>query len=677
MMQRTSDPSLHRLQQALETNASREDVVAALEAAESLGDQLPPLLAYRAKERIDAERFLGRRKIAFGVACSLFVFLCAISSVGLTTVMQLRSHNHDRADFQSLLDGESWEDAQAFLDSLDETTRSSQVFAEGQRFIDQQLELERARRAEFDELLIRLRASTGELDEELVSRINELARTEEEESAAAEMSARVDEQDLQQKANRVEGQTLDFQSLQKEVDRFFASESESLSSDARTARMQDLRQKLQQFVSDNHLSNPELSEAAKQTAALLVRENKRAQTQTEKQKLVDAITDSVGDKTQFLRQVSHFVRTFPDDSMSDALTELVENHKVMDATQAWIDVLDHPAFRQPSTAQSESAENWIAAIGHAESLQPRHPLSDQAMQWRASYAAIAKRDAAIKELAQMFADEQAVRLYRYPDGSGWIYSDMSPDRESRTPHVVEYFSDLALNRKTKNFGSRFQQQVKPRVKLAGHSVYANKASQEIVAMKEADFTPSLYRLISQLRTLEVGTEIDPILKVNWLRGLLRIGAEASEPLKAGFADWESSLQAEDFDWNANWMSPGDTDPAVVESRMKAISLLKSSTDWGERVSRMGESFRAFRSPRPEAPRWVGWVAEEGDQFRVQLSSASKEQLFVISQQPGSDQPLLVPLDSSGLIVDKTLQSAGDLVYTRGSTASSSTVAQPN
>ena len=105
MLEQTSNPILHRLQQTLETHAPREEVAEALAAAEELGDALPPLLAFRARERIEADRFLDRRRICFGIACSLMVFVSAFSAVGLTTLDRLietypLSDFYDEAQFR-------------------------------------------------------------------------------------------------------------------------------------------------------------------------------------------------------------------------------------------------------------------------------------------------------------------------------------------------------------------------------------------------------------------------------------------------------------------------------------------------------------------------------------------------------------------------------------------------
>jgi hypothetical protein len=669
MMQRTSNPILHRLQQTLETNAPREEVAEALEAAEVLGDDLPPLLAYRARERMDADRFLGRRRIGFAVACSVFLFLSAISSVGLTTVLNLRAGNRDETAFMQLLGSEQWDEAQAFLDSLDETTRSRQTFSRGQQLIQQERENERQREAEFAELVEEIHSDpSGAVDEETAIRLDELARSDEERAIAAEAAAKADEQRLERDAGRVDDQTQLFDKLQQDVEHFFESEADTLSDVARASRMRELQKQLQQFVSANHLSNPDLTETAKQTAELLVREDQRAQMRSDKQQLVDAITSSVGDADRFLGNIDRFVTSFPDDPLAGELKQRVEDRKVIVSAEAWIDVLKHDAYTKPQMADSKQTAQWLEKLDLAMSLDAQHPLSQSTLPWQEHYSAIAKRSEAMKQLRELFQSELLGRMYMYPDlKQGWYYSDMSPQRDSPTAHVVEYFADLSMNRKTKNFGSSYRDQIVPRVQMAGHSTYAAKGAQVISSMRQSDFTPTVYRLINELRALD-DSDIDPIFQLDLLRRLLQIGVDGSVPLAAGFGDWKKSLEASDFAWDANWLSPGDSDPLVTDARDAARSLLEIAGDWDGRVKRMSESFRRFREPRQPSPVWIGWVAREEDRYVALLKSQpSRGPLFVLAYDQKSARTSLVEIapatgPSSPSIEEKAAQVVGSPIY---------------
>jgi hypothetical protein len=645
MMERTSNPLIHRLQQALETNAAREDIAEALAAAQTLGDQLPLLLAFRAQERIDADRFLRRRRIAFGIACSLFIFVCVISSVGLTTLMQMRANNNDEAIFQHLVDDGRWSEAQEFLDALDDSTRSRRVFVQGQQLVQQEAEREQQRKTEFEQILSQLRA-TDTVDADAASRLGELARSAEEQAIASELQAKVDEQDLLKKAQRVQDQTLDFQSLQAEVGRFLESETQTLSSDARAERVHELRGKLQQFVAKNNLSNPELSEAAKQTAELLVREDQRASVRSERHQFIAAITDACGDPHAIVRELAAFTQSFPNDPMTKSLSERVVNRKPFDALSAWMQVLSHAAFQHPQTVDGKQSQQWLEKLNEAISLDAQHPLAATAVKWRPHYQTIAKQTEAIGQLHELLQSDKLARMYVYPDNGIRYYSDLEPNRETRTPHVIEYFADLSLSRQTKNFGGRYQQQIQPQVAIAGHAAYAAKATKALVALKEPDFTPTVYRLINELRALNTDTEIDPILKLDLLRRLLQIGNTGSTPLKVAFGDWLQSLDASEFPWEANWLAPGDSDPNVVAARNRAIELLNSFGNWDERVKQMGESFRVFREPRDSPVQWEGWVVKEAEQFSIAIkTTATKGQLAVlITNNEGSST--FVPLDVS-------------------------------
>jgi hypothetical protein len=251
----------------------------------------------------------------------------------------------------------------------------------------------------------------------------------------------------------------------------------------------------------------------------------------------------------------------------------------------------------------------------------------------------------LSKIRGLLQSELLGQMYLYPDlQKGWFYSDVSPRRDSPTAHVVEYFADLSLNRQTKNFGSRYSEQVLPRVRPAGHSAYAIKAAQTVASVDQGDFTPALYRVINELRALEVDTEIDPIFKLDLMRRLLQIGVDGSEPLRVGFHDWRTALESSDFPWDANWMSPGDSDPQVSEARGEARSLLQGFGDWDGRVKRMGESFRRFREPRRRPPKWIGWVAGKEDGYVGLLrSDAADGELFVLVSDQATGRTSLVEI----------------------------------
>jgi hypothetical protein len=361
--------------------------------------------------------------------------------------------------------------------------------------------------------------------------------------------------------------------------------------------------------------------------------------------MIDVVTDSVGNADRFLHSAKQFAESFPEDPSAGDVQRLVTSRKPIDAVEAWIAVLKHPAYTAPEMADSKRSGEWIEILDRATALQADHPLAQQPLGWRVHYEAIARRAEMLSKVRGLLQSELLGQMYLYPDlKEGWFYSDVSPRGDSPTAHVVEYFADLSLNRQTKNFGSRFSEQVLPRVRLAGHSAYAIKAARSVASVSQGDFTPALYRVINELRALEVDVEIDPILKLDLMRRLLQIGVEGSEPLRFGFHDWRTALESSDFPWDANWMSPGDSDPQVSEARSEARSLLQSFGDWDGRVKRMSESFRRFREPRSKPPMWVGWVAGKEDGYVGLLrSDATAGELFVLASDQATGRSSLVEI----------------------------------
>jgi hypothetical protein len=669
-MERTKNPLLHRLQQTLETGAPREEIAEALKAAETLGDGLPPLLAFRAQERIDADRFLDRRRIAFGVGVALFLFLTGISFFGLTTLMRFREANRDAIEFQELVDDEKWEEAKALLAGLSDSDLAKPPFADGQALVRDAIELEQERADEFEKLVGEIKANPSLLlDEDTISRLDELAKSDEEKKISKDVSAQADEQRLLREAGRVENQTEQFESLQRAVDEFFETEAKTLGAQQLAERTRELQRGLQEFIAKNHLSNPGMAETAKQTADLLSRESKLSSKKGDRESMFNDITQAVGQAVSYRRSLRRFAEAFPNDpvslGMSDALRVDSKGGQWVDATESWIALLEDAVFTNPDSADSNKTEEWLTNLQLATELDQSHPFSDRPTSLRSFYQAIAKRKQATTQLRELLQSKWLGQMYVYSDlRDQRYYSDVSPQRDSPTLHVVEYFADLSLNRKEKNFGSRFREQILPRVRVAGHSTYASQAANRIASTNSNDFTPTVYRLLSDLRSMEVGTEIDPILKLDLLRRLILIGSEGSVPIRAGFADLAEALGSGDFDWDANWMSPGDSDPEVVELRNEARTRLDGVRDWDARVKRMGGSFRTFREPRSPAPQWVGWVSKKNGEYLV----AAEERIpagsvFVVHRHEDSTKMVKIPRTEAGVfkIDDAKAQLVGALV----------------
>ncbi|WP_182866790.1 hypothetical protein [Stieleria mannarensis] len=647
LIQRNVAPVIHRLQRALETGAPREEVAQALAAAESAagsatekssdpsteppGEGLSPLLRYRADEYIRAERMLERRRLMFAVACVVCVFATVVGGFGLATLDRMRALVDHQAEFDKLVAAEQWDQASAFLDQLDDSTRAEPAFVRGREMVDQAIAREVERKAEFKRLADQMRTlPIADIDPDEVKRLNSLARSEEEIAFASEMLAKAEEQRLQREAARANDQTHEFETLQGKVDRFLRVESAELTEEVRAARRFELQQELGRFAAAHQLGNPELSEAAKQASKMLAASAQQEQQQTDRDKLIDAITHAVGDSHRYTVAIERFADAWPRDPLAQRLQQDAPGAKAIDTTLAWIDVLNHPGYRQPQLADSAIAADWLAALQQAETLDPDHPLSGLATRWRTTYETIARCDEVIQELREAFRSPLLNRIYVYPDPGGQVfYSEQAPNRKSQRAHLIPILVDATLKRETKNFGLRFRDDVLPKVTLSGHSQFATKVGPSVSDVTAIDFTPVAYRLINELRNFQSDPEFDPIYRLIWMRRVLEIAVKGSVPIKLAFGDWLESLQTAQFDWDTNWL---DSDPEDVDrlvQRTQAKRLIESVDDWDKRVERMLTEFKSFRRPRPPAPRWIGWVSMDGAKYQVVLN------------QPAVADPLVV------------------------------------
>ncbi|MCA9139515.1 MAG: hypothetical protein KDB00_22230 [Planctomycetales bacterium] len=676
LIQRTIDPVVHRLERAMETGASRDEVSEALAIAEqadataaSDGDSvLPPLLKYRATEYVQAERMLERRRLLFVVAGVIFSFAAVVGGFGLATLDRMRSLVDHQTEFDRLVQAEQWDQASVYLNALDEQTQKETAFVRGREIVDQAITREAERKAEFKRLSSELlRENLADLDPQQVDKLVNLARSDEEREIASQVSDKLDEQRLRREAARANDQTLQFEALQKKVDQFLSVESSTLAEKERDTRRFELQQEMGRFVSDNQFGNPELAAAAKQTVKMLAATADRKRQQSGRDQLLGEITKSIGDADRFVAALERFMHQLPNDTTSKLLQQRLPSTSNINATLAWIAVMEHGGFRQPRTVDSAIAGDWLTHAERAEMMGPEHPFADIALTWKDRYQCIAGCDDVIKQLRDEFQSDLLKRMYVYPAPDGQtFFSSQPPSDDSDRAHLVPVFLDPTLQVETKNFGLRFRENVLPNVRIAGHSQYAEKMSPILASANATDFTPVAYRLINELRTFQSDPEIQPVYQLILMRRLLTLATQGSVPIRDAFGDWLESLDASSFAWDFNWMRPNQDDPDLSQQSSQAKRLIVLE-DWDQRVDKMLGSFKSFRNTRPAAPRWVGWVSHGASQFQAELAEeTNSENLYVLSVDDQTGKTKMVWIgtaeESNPIIVtDPDAQQCGAMI----------------
>lgn len=664
-------PAIHRLQRILDSDANRHEVAELLERADESDAEIPELLAFRAQERISAERMLERRRVLFAVGSMIIVFASVVGGFGLTTLQRMRSLDRTEQDFQNLVDAGQWEEASEFLASLDDETRSTQAFVEGKEKVDEGLKQQAARKKEFQQLVAELRAGPADnLDPVKVKRLSDIATGEEELETAAEFHAVAEEQRLIREAARADGQTSQFESLQNEVEAYFASEVNTLSPDERQTRRNELRRKLNDFIGKYDLSNPELTTTARQTVALLTRQGEKETHALRREEALASVTRSVGNVQRYVQSLERMANDFPSDEMTEDLEAAAQRKAQMELTIRWTQLLADPAFSNPNPPKPTEASEWLAALEEAEKADPEHPMLEQIQPWRPYFQTIAEREGVIAELRDIFSAKMLGRMFVYPNPDGGNhYSFQSPRNDSDRAHVVPVIKNLNMVTETKNFGLRFDEQVRPKVRLAGHSQYAVAAAKQVAAIDVDNFTPTVYRLINDLRTFQSDPQIDPIYQLQLMRQLLDVGVRGSVPVRHAFEDWLKEIDAAKIPDDLNWIADSEPDGLTDKHRRKAKQVLEDVDDWDGRVARMLESFKKLRSKRPPAPEWVGWIAREGNDY-VALTKEVPDGSSFFAMVHRDAQAAVVPMDqfvagSPNVIREPAAQQCGAMVFAIG------------
>ena len=183
---------------------------------------------------------------------------------------------------------------------------------------------------------------------------------------------------------------------------------------------------------------------------------------------------------------------------------------------------------------------------------------------------------------------------------------------------------------------------------------------------ESTFTGFLVELTNDAR-------MDPFLKLQLMRHVLKIARQGSAPLAAAFARHETLLQSEFLDENVNWIDPVDREAQIA--RKRAERLAKRFPDISvaaEQTLREVEKLKQFSGRRFH---WIGWLHRNSDdktKWRCSMPARTRPatdqalELFVLVAPSGDGQAagfVQVGLLKSGtLSLRSALCAAGRPVY---------------
>lgn len=656
------------LETALDRHADRNTLARSLAAAEGLGEQIPVQLLQRGRERIESFEMIARRRTMLGIAVGVLALIAAGGGIGFV-VMQQREATRI-AELESTLDellqAEKFEAAENFLNAIDAPTQNRAAFLAGRGTINEAIQANQKRTDAFNQVLDELKADrSGRPNYALISRLRKLAKTEEENNELALQEARAEDLRLQEKASTGAANSQALKAMQTKMDAFF---QRPVLGEARLSELQQLRVEVASLVSRFQTSDVESATTASQLGKLLEAEENRVRRTLERDEGLVSITQSVGSFANYVAQTNRFIEQHPNDPTSIGLASVPAMGPLIDASQAWIDVLSADVYRTPADASVDSIITWLDLVTTAKKIAPDHPWADKANPLIPHLQSAITRSTAIQDLKNLIATpllQERMFIYTEAGTESKYYSPMSPDQESATPHVVSYYADPLLLKQSKNFGLRYETQVLPGVVQAGHTQWAMATTAMLRSLDDKNFTPTCYRLLTKLHEVD-GEKIDPIFRGLLMRSLLEIIAPASEPIRVGFESLIEKFNSSDVDWTSNWLSPLNSDPQVDRSRDAAVAVYPTALNWKARTEQMKTSFQTLREPRSFSPQWVGWVVRANDQWKVMISESlmgDNDSLVVILRE--NDRYRMEPLDrdrTSQSITNPKAQSVGLPVY---------------
>ncbi len=141
------------------------------------------------------------------------------------------------------------------------------------------------------------------------------------------------------------------------------------------------------------------------------------------------------------------------------------------------------------------------------------------------------------------------------------------------------------------------------------------------------------QILKQAERIHSDADLDPILKIKLLRGLLRIAGQGNLPLARASAEALRQLEESPVDEKVAWMDPDDALSEVERTQARAV--LDELPSWGSIETKARELEEQIQRGLMVQYAPVGWLAQDdGWNVRLAASAASQGELYVLMNQTG-------------------------------------------
>ena len=637
------------LEQAIEREASREELDRAWHAVVKTGSGLPPLLQHRFHER---QRYLesrARRKgqllIAAAVAGALSVATVVVFYIRQQT-QSAEAAEHSR-NVASLLEAGQLPEAQRYLDALEPQVTREPEIQRLQADVRSAVATEEGRQAELRSLLRKAR-TIGLTDPDWES----IAAAESEADHAAEVARSEGERaQVEQLRSDLWSARKD---LQQGIDRQFDGDLEAFQQritdapDGDVAAIDGLLAEARELASRARVSETRQASLPGLTS-MLAAKRELAVREAEIGSTLSRVTEALGNERAYREALDAYARQFPDTPRSADFQKAIAEAPLWSGVLAWENLRDHwklTDFRALTAANARADLQRLAETRSRAAQVPMPPelaAAEELLQAISSRVDDAEKPATERITAFLARKGIAeVHMVRTLGGEAYYITAM-PRVFNEKNWVVNYFTSLDLERPSQKVVGELVTDAIGKVAVRSpQSIFAKYATQRF-AETERDGWETVF--IEVLESLHSDEEMDPLLKLLLYRLILETGCAGSVPLRDAFHDQLALVSGVSIDPAANWMDPEDARTRAARTEAEApLKKLDSPALYKQRVeSRLGSLASLDLGPER---RWSGWLTRNADgkfSFRSPSPQRQDGELFVVYVTPDASEAAFHPV----------------------------------
>lgn len=615
--------SVARLERAIDHGASQEELERLSQEATRTGLELPHPVEERLSEALDAlkRRTLRRR---LGVVLAITVSLVLAVGMGARIVDQQRLTVRVQTEaktLRDLVDRQQLADAAKFVTQLEQG--DPRVF-EAAEILELRDTLDRAETAEFQRVrkldealraadrnglqvgtLAALKTSIKQLDRART----DLCRTDEDLSRVAAVQLKLNEQ-LQVTQQRVDKQYSEFlETVRSEMEVIGREDPHHL---------ERINQLLEEAREPQKKVTPGASAALQSQLAGVVAQLERMIAveikYRERKRFLTEITEAVGNRQEFLNQVESFATQFGSTITASEMGRTAATEKSLwRAFETWDELVGAYLEKKNLTGMKiGDAKALIARLNAQLEEHGPYPAESNVAGLLSQLEALTHRvDSEGQQITTALNaplnNPLVANLLMLQTKKGDRYYMNQPPRLAVGQWRFNAFTDLALTQRMP-YAFKRSQIANPRkgqtiVWESPQSRFSDLALEKLDELTdganwESIFTGLLVDLANDVR-------MEPFLKLQLMRPVLKIARQGSAPLATAFAKHAMLLQDELLNEVVNWVDPDDSEAQIVRKRAeRLIKRLPDTRTAAESTRREAEKLKQFSGRRF---RWVGWL----------------------------------------------------------------------